>query len=60
MKTRKWLTLGIAATALLLIPRRSSRQATPDVQLDTDTGVQGNTDANHDAAADTVNKGKDK
>ena len=27
---KKWLTLGAVATALLLIPRRSSRQATPD------------------------------
>lgn len=24
--TKKWLTLGVAAMALLLIPRRSSRQ----------------------------------
>lgn len=28
MNKRKWLTLGVVSTALLLIPRRSSRQAT--------------------------------
>ncbi len=28
MNKRKWLTLGIVGTALALLPRRSSRQAT--------------------------------
>ncbi|WP_201575440.1 hypothetical protein [Psychrobacter sp. H8-1] len=30
MNKKKWLTLSVVATALLLIPRRSSRQAMPD------------------------------
>lgn len=28
MNKRKWLTLGVVGMALILIPRRSSRQAT--------------------------------
>ena len=30
MNHKKWLTLSVVATALLLIPRRSSRQTTSD------------------------------
>ncbi len=42
MNKKKWLTLGVIATALLLIPRRSSRQATPN--------------SNHSSNKDTANQ----
>ena len=32
MTKKKWLTLSLVGTALLLIPRRSSRQTLPPVQ----------------------------
>ncbi|WP_367108861.1 hypothetical protein [uncultured Psychrobacter sp.] len=32
MSKKKWLTLGIVGSALLLIPRRSSQQTTPNTK----------------------------
>ena len=34
MNKKKWLTLGLVGTALLLIPRRSSRQTPPITEGD--------------------------
>ena len=34
MNKKKWLTLGLVGTALLLIPRRSSRQTPPTTEGD--------------------------
>lgn len=35
MNKKKWLTLSLVGTALLLIPRRSSRQTSPDTGIAT-------------------------
>ncbi len=55
MQKKKWLTLALVGTALLLIPRRSSRQASPDTNVST----SGNTnEANK--VADSLNDTKSK
>lgn len=37
MNKRQWLTLGIVGTALALLPRRSSRQATLNANNESET-----------------------
>ena len=37
MDKKKWFTLGVVGTALLLIPRRSSRQTIPTTNYNTNS-----------------------
>ena len=37
MDKKKWFTLGVVGTALLLIPRRSSRQTIPTINDNTNS-----------------------
>lgn len=52
MSKKKWLTLGIVGSALLLIPRRSSRQTTPNI----DDWSKTNNAQQTDTTDDKVNK----
>ena len=45
---KKWFLLAVAATALLVIPRRSSRQADTRALDEHNVSDEHNTKANHD------------
>ncbi|WP_426241393.1 hypothetical protein [Psychrobacter sp. TWP2-1-2] len=46
--TKKWFLLAVAATALLVIPRRSSRQADTRALDEHNVSDEHNAKANHD------------
>lgn len=57
MNKKKWLTLSLVATALLLVPRRSSRQTLPATNLPTtDKKLNSEFDNQENQAADFENK----